>query len=138
MDMASGGYDVTSKGTIHPWNKDTISVPEIRELGGFPSGSSVVAVDLADNSETPLPEDAVHAVIKHGEGKPLVKKMCFNAADSRRSKAALRQLSAARLEDDFGEKVHLRRVGDRRIEDELVNARIFISAECALDRFGRT
>jgi hypothetical protein len=77
MNTASGGYDVNIEGTIHPWNKDTISVAEIRELGGFPAGSQVVAVDLADNTSTPLPEDAVHEVVKHGEGKPLVKKMSF-------------------------------------------------------------
>ena len=77
MNGESDGYDVNVEGTIHAWGKDTISVPEIRELGGFPVGSRVVAVDLADNTETPLPEDAVHPVVKREEGKPLIKKMSF-------------------------------------------------------------
>jgi hypothetical protein len=75
--MASGDYDVNIEGTIHSWDKNTISASEIRELGGFPDGNPVVAVDLADNSEKPLPEDAVHEVLKHDEGRPLVKRMSF-------------------------------------------------------------
>jgi hypothetical protein len=77
MNAESEGYDVNIEGKIYPWSKDTISVLEIRELGGFPPGSQVVAVDLADNGETPLPEEAVHPVVKHEEGKPLIKKMSF-------------------------------------------------------------
>lgn len=77
MNGESEGYDVNVEGKIHPWSKETISVSEIRELGGFPAGSQVVAVDLADNAETPLPEDAVHPVVKREEGKPLIKKMSF-------------------------------------------------------------
>ncbi len=75
--MGSGDYDVNIEGTIHSWDKATISVPEIRELGGFPAGNPVVAINLADKSQTPLPEDAVHEVLKHDDGRPLVKKMCF-------------------------------------------------------------
>jgi hypothetical protein len=70
-------YQVNIEGTIHAWNKGSISVAEIRELGGFPPNSPVVAVDLTDNSRTPLPEDATHDLVALESGKPLVKRMCF-------------------------------------------------------------
>jgi hypothetical protein len=72
-----GRYEVNIEGHIYPWNKDKISVAEIRELGGFPSDSPVVAVNLEDNSEEPLEEDAVHNVLALKEGKPLVKRKSF-------------------------------------------------------------
>jgi hypothetical protein len=74
---ASGAYEVNVEGQIHPWDKDTISVPEIRELGGFDSGSKVVAVNLEDNSEQALAESDVHDVVALSPGKPLVKRMSF-------------------------------------------------------------
>ena len=77
MNEASGNYQVDIEGHIHDWNKDKISVPEIRELGGFPPDSKVVAVNLTDNSEQPLSEDAVHNVVALEEGKPLVKRVSF-------------------------------------------------------------
>lgn len=77
MNQASQ-YEVNVEGTIHPWDKGTISVPEIRRLGGFPPDAPVVAVDLTDNSQTPLPEDAVHDVVAIEAGKPLVKRTSFN------------------------------------------------------------
>ena len=70
-------YEVNVEGTIHSWDKGTISVPEIRELGGFPPGTPVVAVDFADNRETPLSDDAVHDLVALEEGKPLVKRTGF-------------------------------------------------------------
>jgi hypothetical protein len=39
----------------------------------------VVAVDLANNSETTLPEDGVHELVPLEEGKPLVKRTSFKA-----------------------------------------------------------
>ncbi|MDQ4148842.1 MAG: hypothetical protein M3164_02445 [Actinomycetota bacterium] len=79
MNEAGGGprYGVTIEGQVHEWDKETISVPEIRELGGFPSDSKVVAVDLTDNSERPLSDDAVHNVVPLEPGKPLTKRMEF-------------------------------------------------------------
>jgi hypothetical protein len=71
------GYEVNVEGQIHPWDKSTISVAEIRELGGFPSSSPVVAVNLEDHSERPLSEDDVHDVVALSPGKPLVKRMNF-------------------------------------------------------------
>jgi hypothetical protein len=78
-EQPSGGtkYEVTIDGQIHPWGKDTISVAEIRELGGFPADSPVVAVDFAEGKEWILPEDAVHDVPPLQAGKPLVKRMGF-------------------------------------------------------------
>ncbi len=77
MNQASDKYEVNVEGRIHPWSKSKISVPEIRELGSFPAGSPVVAVDLTDNSEKPLAEDSVHDVVALEEGKPLVKRTSF-------------------------------------------------------------
>jgi hypothetical protein len=70
-------HEVWVEGQIHPWHKDTISVPEIRELGGFPADSPVVAVDPVEEKEWVLPEDAVHDVPPLEPGKPLVKRMGF-------------------------------------------------------------
>lgn len=80
MNEAQNNYEVNIEGQIHPWHKDTISVPEIRQLGGFPADSPVVAMNLEDRSEKPLAEDAVHNVVALEAGKPLVKRMCFKRA----------------------------------------------------------
>jgi len=77
MNEASGKYEVNIEGHIHPWNADRISVPEIRELGGFPPACPVVAVNLKDNSEKTLGEDEAHNVVALEEGKPLVKRVSF-------------------------------------------------------------
>jgi len=82
MNETSEGpmYEVNVEGQIHPWSKGSISVAEIRQLGGIPSDSQVVAVDLADNSSQTLAEDAVHEVVARAPGKPLVKRMSFKRA----------------------------------------------------------
>jgi hypothetical protein len=77
MNEASARYEVDIEGQIHPWNKETISVPEIRELGGFPADSPVMAVSIEDDTEERLPEDAVHNLVALEEGKPLVKRTSF-------------------------------------------------------------
>lgn len=60
-------YEVNVEGTIKPWDKETITVPEIRQLGGFPSDQPVLEVNLADNTERTLAEDDV-VELKPGHG----------------------------------------------------------------------
>jgi hypothetical protein len=60
-------YLINIEGTEHPWNKDTITVPEIRELGNLPATDPVIEVDLKDNTERTLTEDEV-VEIKPGKG----------------------------------------------------------------------
>ncbi|MDQ3850040.1 MAG: hypothetical protein M3296_05425 [Actinomycetota bacterium] len=73
-------YEVSIEGEIHQWDKDSISVSEIRELGGFPDGAEVAAVDLATGDEHTLDDDDVHHVPALEPGKPLVKRMDFKRA----------------------------------------------------------
>ena len=60
-------YSIDIEGTLHPWNADTITVPQIRELGGIPADQQVIEIDLADNSERTLAETAV-VEVKPGKG----------------------------------------------------------------------
>ena len=70
-------YDIWIEDTIHAWHRNTITLAEIRELGGFPADSSVSAVDLVDQQEVQLPEDSVHEIPAREPGRPLVKRTQF-------------------------------------------------------------
>ncbi len=70
-------YEVWIDDRIQSWAKDTISVAEIRELGGLPADCPMSAVDLVAQQEVPLPEDAVHTVPPREPGRPLVKRTHF-------------------------------------------------------------
>ena len=70
-------YEVWVQDTIHSWDKDTISLQEIRELAGAPADCPMTAVDLVAEQEVPLPEDAVHSVPPREPGRPLVKRTHF-------------------------------------------------------------
>jgi hypothetical protein len=52
-------YEVNIEGTIHPWPKREITVPEIRTLGGLPKNEPVLEVHLETNVEKTLSNDAV-------------------------------------------------------------------------------
>jgi hypothetical protein len=60
-------YFVNIEGAEHPWDESTITVPQIRKLASWDSSQQVVEVNLEDNSETTLQEDAVVA-LKPGQG----------------------------------------------------------------------
>lgn len=60
-------YLIDIEGVDHPWDEDTITVPQIRELGGWDSSQPVVEVNLKDNSERTLREDET-VDLKPGHG----------------------------------------------------------------------
>ena len=70
-------YEVWINDTIHSWDKDTISVAEMRELAGLPADCPMIAIDLVAEQEVPLPEDAVHSVPARDQGRPLIKRTHF-------------------------------------------------------------
>ena len=51
-------FFVEIDGTEYPWNQDTITVAQIRQLGGIPDNTPVIEVDPNGN-ETTLSNDAV-------------------------------------------------------------------------------
>jgi hypothetical protein len=65
-------YEINIEGVDHPWEKDTITVPQIRQLAGWDDTQPVVEVDLSDNSERTLSEDEVVELKPgHGFGKKI-------------------------------------------------------------------
>jgi hypothetical protein len=60
-------YLIDIEGTKYPWNRDTITVPEIRELGSLPADLPVIEVDLHKGTERTLAEDEV-VRIRPGQG----------------------------------------------------------------------
>jgi hypothetical protein len=67
-------YDVDIEGQIYPWDHDSITVPELRGLAGYPANQQMIEVDLQDNSEQVLTDDATVA-LKPGKG--FAKKVVF-------------------------------------------------------------
>jgi hypothetical protein len=60
-------YHIDIEGTIYDWDEETITVPQLRDLGDLPANVPVIEVDFKDNSERELPEDAV-IELKPGQG----------------------------------------------------------------------
>jgi hypothetical protein len=61
---------VDIEGTEHPWEATTITVAQIRQLGGFDPSQQVVEVNLKDNTERTLSEgEVVQVKPGHGFGK---------------------------------------------------------------------
>lgn len=60
-------FHIDIEGTIHDWDQETITVPQLRELGSLPTDTPVVQIDLKDNTERELPEDEV-VHLKPGQG----------------------------------------------------------------------
>jgi hypothetical protein len=63
-------YEVLIEGKAYPWNKDTISVSDIRELAHMPTGAQVVEENLRDGTERVLSDgDILHpAKLEGGKG----------------------------------------------------------------------
>jgi len=60
-------YFVNIEGAEEPWHEDKITVPQIRELGGWDASQPVVEVNLEKNTERTLEEDDV-VTLKPGHG----------------------------------------------------------------------
>ncbi len=70
-------HEVMIEGKAHPWDKDTISVADIRALGGLPADSAVIEEDLRDGTERTLDEDEVLQPGRIEPGKRPTKRVNF-------------------------------------------------------------
>lgn len=70
-------YEVMIEGRAHPWDKDTISVADIRRLGELPADAPVVEEDLRDGTERALPEDELLHPARLEAGKRPTKRVNF-------------------------------------------------------------
>lgn len=66
-EAAGPRYFVNLEGTEHPWNAETISVSEIRGLGGWDTSQPIVEVNMQDNTERTLDDNDV-VTLKPGHG----------------------------------------------------------------------
>jgi hypothetical protein len=67
-------FDVDIEGQIYQWDRDSITVPELRALAGYTPDQQMIEVDLQEGTEEVLAEDAVVA-LKPGKG--FAKKVVF-------------------------------------------------------------
>jgi hypothetical protein len=70
-------YEVLIEGKVYPWDNDTISVADIRELGNLPKDAPVVEENLRDGTERTLSEDEMLRPGKLEEGKRPTKRVNF-------------------------------------------------------------
>lgn len=52
-------YVIDIEGNKYPWDEDTITVPQIRQLGGLPADQPVIEVDFQAGTERTLAETDV-------------------------------------------------------------------------------
>jgi hypothetical protein len=60
-------FFVNLEGTEKPWDRETITVLEIRELAGWDASQPIVEVNLEDNTERTLAENET-VTLKPGHG----------------------------------------------------------------------
>jgi len=76
-------FSVMIEGKVHAWDKKTISVPEIRSLGGLPDDCPVLEMEMAGGedygpiTERVLKEDEVHELVPLEPGKAHAKHVTF-------------------------------------------------------------
>jgi hypothetical protein len=82
MTAESGAvqYEILIEGQAHPWDNDTISVADIRELGNLPANAPLVEENLRDGTERTLAEDEVLRPGRLEEGKRPTKRVNFRQA----------------------------------------------------------
>jgi hypothetical protein len=82
-DQEAPKFSVMIEEKVHAWNKKTISVPEIRSLGGLPGDCPVLEMEMAGGedygpiTERVLKEDEVHELVPLEWGKPHAKHITF-------------------------------------------------------------
>lgn len=65
-------FEVNIEGTIYDWPEPTITVAEIRRLGGLPADQQVIEIDFQNNTELTLSDDVtVELKPGHGFGKKI-------------------------------------------------------------------
>jgi hypothetical protein len=52
-------FEVNIEGTNYPWDRDTITVPELRTLGNLPGDQAVEEINLETNEQRTLPESEI-------------------------------------------------------------------------------
>lgn len=67
-------YELDVEGQMHGWDRETITLAELRQLAGYAADQQMIEVDLKDNTENPLPEGAP---IELRPGKGFAKKVAF-------------------------------------------------------------
>lgn len=57
-DHHNGGpkYELDIEGTLYPWDRGSITAPEIRQLAGLPTNVPVLEIDLTTNTQRTLTE----------------------------------------------------------------------------------
>jgi len=82
-DQEAQKFSVMIEGKVHAWYKRTISVPEIRALGGLPNDRPVLEMEMAGGedygpiTERELKEDEVHELVPLEPGKAHAKHTTF-------------------------------------------------------------
>lgn len=67
-------YQVDIEGQVYEWGEPTITIPQLRELAGYPTDQQMIEVDLKDNTERVLEEGET---IELKPGKGFAKKVAF-------------------------------------------------------------
>jgi hypothetical protein len=67
-------YEVNIEGVTYPWNDDTVTVAQLRDLGHLPTDTPVLEVDLKTNAERTLDE---HEVVQLRPGQGFGRKVSF-------------------------------------------------------------